>query len=58
MVYAEGGERETPDVPEQPICLWLQGRVTSADHPRVPSSYYSISKMRGEDHVMRLMEKP
>jgi UDP-glucose 4-epimerase len=31
-------------------------RLTT-DHPRVPSSYYSISKMRGEDHVMRLMEK-
>lgn len=37
--------------------VYGQGEVTSTDHPRVPSSYYSISKMRGEDHVMRLMEK-
>ncbi|WOJ92193.1 SDR family oxidoreductase [Congregibacter variabilis] len=37
--------------------VYGQGEVTSADHPRVPSSYYSISKMRGEEHVMRLMEK-
>ena len=37
--------------------VYGQGEVTTTDHPRVPSSYYSISKMRGEDHVMRLMEK-
>ncbi|MFK7830246.1 MAG: SDR family oxidoreductase [Congregibacter sp.] len=37
--------------------VYGQGDVSSTDHPRVPSSYYSISKMRGEDHVMRLMEK-
>ena len=37
--------------------VYGQGEVTSADHPRVPSSYYSIAKMRGEDHVVRLMEK-
>lgn len=37
--------------------VYGQGEVTSTDHPRVPSSYYSISKMRGEDHVMRLMDK-
>ncbi len=37
--------------------VYAQGEVTTTDHPRVPSSYYSISKMRGEDHVMRLMEK-
>lgn len=37
--------------------VYGQGEVTSTDHPRVPSSYYSISKMRGEEHVMRLMEK-
>jgi UDP-glucose 4-epimerase len=33
------------------------GRVQSTDHPRVPSSFYGLSKMRGEDHVLRLMEK-
>lgn len=33
------------------------GEVTSTDHPRVPDSYYAVSKMRGEDHVLRLMEK-
>lgn len=37
--------------------VYGQGEVTSSEHPRVPSSYYSISKMRGEEHVMRLMEK-
>ncbi|EED31718.1 ADP-L-glycero-D-mannoheptose-6-epimerase [gamma proteobacterium NOR5-3] len=37
--------------------VYGQGEVASTDHPRVPSSYYSISKMRGEEHVMRLMEK-
>ena len=37
--------------------VYGQGEVTGTDHPRVPSSYYSISKMRGEEHVMRLMEK-
>jgi UDP-glucose 4-epimerase len=37
--------------------VYGQGEVSSTDHPRVPGSYYSISKMRGEDHVMRLMEK-
>ena len=37
--------------------VYGQGDVTSPNHPRVPTSYYSISKMRGEDHVMRLMEK-
>lgn len=37
--------------------VYGQGEVRDAEHPRVPSSYYSISKMRGEDHVMRLMEK-
>ena len=36
--------------------VYGQGEVTATDHLRVPSSYYSISKMRGEDHVMRLME--
>lgn len=37
--------------------VYGQGEVTGTDHPRVPNSYYSISKMRGEDHVLRLMEK-
>jgi|TARA_B100001964_G_C14119187_1_gene547519 UDP-glucose 4-epimerase len=37
--------------------VYGQGEVATTDHPRVPGSYYSISKMRGEDHVMRLMEK-
>ena len=37
--------------------VYGQGEVTTTDQPRVPISYYSISKMRGEDHVMRLMEK-
>lgn len=37
--------------------VYGQGDISSADHPRVPSSYYGISKMRGEDHVLRLMEK-
>ena len=33
------------------------GEVKNTEHPRVPTSYYSISKMRGEEHVLRLMEK-
>ncbi|WOJ97750.1 NAD-dependent epimerase/dehydratase family protein [Congregibacter brevis] len=37
--------------------VYGQGKITDTSHPRVPSSYYSISKMRGEEHVMRLMEK-
>ena len=37
--------------------VYGQGEVTDSDHPRVPASYYGISKMRGEDHVIRLMEK-
>lgn len=37
--------------------VYGQGEVASTEHPRVPSSYYSISKMRGEEHVLRLMEK-
>lgn len=39
------------------LSVYGQGEVAGTDHPRVPSSYYSISKMRGEEHVMRLMEK-
>ena len=37
--------------------VYGQGDISSTEHPRVPASYYGISKMRGEDHVMRLMEK-
>lgn len=37
--------------------VYGQGEVTSTDHPRVPTGFYGISKMRGEDHVLRLMEK-
>ena len=37
--------------------VYGQGSVTSAAHPRVPASFYGLSKMRGEDHVLRLMEK-
>ena len=37
--------------------VYGQGEVTSTDHPRVPDSFYAISKMRGEAHVLRLMQK-
>ena len=37
--------------------VYGQGVVTATDHPRVPSSYYGISKMRAEDHIMRFSEK-
>ena len=37
--------------------VYGQGEVKNTEHPRVPTSYYSISKMRGEEHVLRLMEK-
>lgn len=37
--------------------VYGEGAVESLTHPRQPSNYYSISKMRGEDHVLRLMEK-
>lgn len=37
--------------------VYGQGAVSSATHPRVPASFYGLSKMRGEDHVLRLMEK-
>lgn len=37
--------------------VYGSGEVTSSEHPRVPTSYYAVSKMRGEDHVMRLMDK-
>lgn len=36
--------------------VYGHGEASAADHPRVPDSYYGISKMRGEDHVFRLME--
>jgi len=37
--------------------VYGQGEVTSTDHPRAPDSFYAISKMRGEAHVLRLMQK-
>ena len=37
--------------------VYGHGEVKNIEHPRVPTSYYSISKMRGEEHVLRLMEK-
>ena len=37
--------------------VYGQGEVTSTAHPRAPASFYGLSKMRGEDHVLRLMEK-
>lgn len=37
--------------------VYGQGEVTTTSHPRQPASYYGVSKMRGEDHVIRLMEK-
>tara|TARA_B100001142_G_C14208493_1_gene606656 strand:+ start:148 stop:1059 length:912 start_codon:yes stop_codon:yes gene_type:complete len=37
--------------------VYGHGEVKNTEHPRVPTSYYSISKMRGEEHVLRLMEK-
>lgn len=37
--------------------VYGEGEVTATDHARLPSSFYAVSKMRGEDHVMRLMQK-
>ena len=37
--------------------VYGQGHITSSRDPRAPNSYYSLSKMRGEEHVLRLMEK-
>ncbi len=37
--------------------VYGQGEVEDTEHPRAPSSFYGLSKMRGEDHVMRLMDK-
>lgn len=37
--------------------VYGHGEVKNTEHSRVPTSYYSISKMRGEEHVLRLMEK-
>ena len=37
--------------------VYGQGHITSPQDPRAPTSYYSLSKMRGEEHVLRLMEK-
>ncbi len=37
--------------------VYGQGNITTSQDPRAPTSYYSLSKMRGEEHVLRLMEK-
>lgn len=37
--------------------VYGQGDIVDTEAPRVPSSFYGLSKMRGEDHVLRLMEK-
>ena len=37
--------------------VYGEGEVSSTEHTRNPSSFYSISKMRGEDHVLRVMDK-
>ena len=37
--------------------VYGEGKVPSIDHPRTPGSFYSVAKMRGEDHVLRLMDK-
>lgn len=37
--------------------VYGEGDVRDSEHPRVPSSFYGLSKMRGEDHVLRLMDK-
>ena len=57
VVYAaeETGVKRVLHLSSQAV--YGQGEVTGTDHPRVPSSYYAISTMRGEDHLLRLMEK-
>ncbi len=57
VVYAaeEAGVKRLLYLSSQSV--YGQGDVTDTDHARVPESYYAISKMRGEDHVLRLMEK-
>lgn len=37
--------------------VYGQGEIDSVDAPCNPTSYYGISKLRGEDHVSRLMEQ-
>lgn len=37
--------------------VYGQGDIGDSAHPRAPSSFYGLSKMRGEEHVLRLMEK-
>jgi UDP-glucose 4-epimerase len=37
--------------------VYGEGDIRDSDHPRVPSSFYGLSKMRGEEHVLRLMDK-
>ena len=37
--------------------VYGEGEIRNSEHPRVPSSFYGLSKMRGEEHVLRLMDK-
>ena len=37
--------------------VYGQGEISDTEAPLVPSSFYGLSKMRGEQHVLRLMEK-
>lgn len=57
VVYAveEAGVQRVLHLSSQSV--YGQGEVAGTDHPRAPSSYYAISTMRGEDHLLRLMEK-
>ncbi|MEM1186886.1 MAG: SDR family oxidoreductase [Pseudomonadota bacterium] len=37
--------------------VYGQGDVLTSEHPTAPSTFYGLSKMRGEEHVLRLAEK-
>ncbi len=37
--------------------VYGQGDVLNGEHPPAPSTFYGLSKMRGEEHVLRLAEK-
>ncbi|MEO1078737.1 MAG: SDR family oxidoreductase [Pseudomonadota bacterium] len=37
--------------------VYGQGDVLNGEHPTAPSTFYGLSKMRGEEHVLRLAEK-
>jgi len=37
--------------------VYGQGDIEDAAQPRAPSSFYGLSKMRGEEHVLRLGDK-